>query len=140
METAEHKKLKSCIHPKELIGLNFKEAVSIFYEKSMKFRRYFKCLTLTKRPDEDWIDYVTRINENFEQSDIISTSSDHFKYLLFFFGLWDLCCSKFRVRLLNLIEKNYDIILWGLGDECRRIDTVQDDTAMILHIADEHGC
>ena len=54
--TAEYRKLKSYIRPKELDDLKFEETVSIlcdlFGEKSSAFRKCFKCLSLTKTSDE----------------------------------------------------------------------------------------
>ncbi|KAM3174177.1 hypothetical protein ACTXT7_011054 [Hymenolepis weldensis] len=55
--TAEHKKLKSHIRQKELADLKFDEAVfnlcESFGEKSLEFRKCFKCLTLNKGPYEN---------------------------------------------------------------------------------------
>ncbi|VUZ45128.1 unnamed protein product, partial [Hymenolepis diminuta] len=65
----------------------FQEEVSILRElcgeKSSEFLNYFKHPVLNKRPDASWVDHVTRINKNFEQSDFISISSGHFKCLWF---------------------------------------------------------
>ncbi|KAM3175558.1 hypothetical protein ACTXT7_008250 [Hymenolepis weldensis] len=87
------------------------------------------------RPDEDRIDYVTRENEIFEQSDFKSISNDYFKCLS---DLWDSSYADVHVRILTMIEKNLDIILLDLDDECQRMATVLDDTAVIQQKVREH--
>lgn len=79
-------------HLKELDDFDFVEAVSIS----------FKFLILTNRPDEDRVDYVTRINEKFERSDFKAISNDYFKCLLFLCNLRDSCHANVRKRILNM--------------------------------------
>ncbi|VUZ45868.1 unnamed protein product [Hymenolepis diminuta] len=135
LETTVHKKLKRYIRPRELVDLKFRGVVYLLYELfGAESRAFFKCFrrqVLTKMPDEDWIDYVTGINDIFEQPDFRCISNDRFRRLFFFCGQWDSCHADVRVRILKIIEQNHDIILLDFSDEGRRMDTVLDDTAMI---------
>ncbi|KAM3179961.1 hypothetical protein ACTXT7_017241, partial [Hymenolepis weldensis] len=73
VEIVVHKNLRTYMRPKQLDNLKLKEAVSvlceIFGKKPSESRMCFKCLTLTKRPDEVWISDITQTNKNLEQSD-----------------------------------------------------------------------
>lgn len=62
---------------------------------------------------------------------------DHFKHLLFLCGLRDFCYSDVRLRIFYIIEQNHDKTLQDLGDECRGMDAVLDETAMTHQ--NEHG-
>ena len=61
-------------------------------KKSSFMRNYLSsavpnCLTITKKDDEDLVNYVSPINSDFEKSDLMSISNDYFKCLLFVCGL-----------------------------------------------------
>ena len=89
--TVEHKRFMCFILPKKVEDISMKETVLIlsklFGKRCSEFRKCYNCLTVTKRDDEDWMNYVSRINSDFEKSDFKSVSNDHFKCPLFVFGL-----------------------------------------------------
>lgn len=127
--------LKNYICPKEVNDLKFEKTTStlceLFDEKSWKFSKSFKWEILTKTPDENEIDFVNRINENIERSDLRSISNDHFKCLFFLYDLRKSLYAGIHASILYMVEQNHDIILKNLGDKCRRMDTVLNDTVMI---------
>ena len=57
------------------------------------------------------MNYVSRINSDFEKSDFKSISNDHFKCLLFVCGLRNARYTDVRSRVLKRIEEKQEISL-----------------------------
>ena len=86
------------------------------------------------------MNYVSRINFDFEKSDFKSISNDHFKCILFVCGLRNGRYTDVGSRTLKLIEEKREISLQDLVDECVRMETIMSDTNMTQNKTKEYGC
>ena len=98
------------------------------------------CLTITKKDDEDLVNYVSPINSDFEKSDLMSISNDYFKCLVFVCGLKYTRYTDVLVRCQKLLEEKKEISLQNFGDGCVIMESILSDTTMIQNKTKEYGC
>ncbi|CAH8529728.1 unnamed protein product [Dicrocoelium dendriticum] len=132
---AEHEKFMNFILPKKSTDLTFDEAVAtlsqIFGEQSSLFNIRYKCLTMTKRDDEDWVTYSSRVNRECERSLFHKMTADQYKCLIYVCGLQATKDADARTRVLSRIEQNPEITLQEVTNECQRLMNLKHDAAMI---------
>ncbi|CAH8566258.1 unnamed protein product [Dicrocoelium dendriticum] len=108
---AEHEKFTNFILPKKSTDLSFDEVVAalsqIFGEQTSLFNIRYKCLTITKKEDEDWVDYSSRVNRECERSQLHKMTSDQFKCLIYVCGLQASKDADIRTRILNRIRMSH---------------------------------
>ena len=73
--------------------ISFEETVlypsKLFSEQCSKFRICNNCLTVNKRDDEDWMNYVSCINSDFEKSNL-SLFLTIFSNVFYLFAVWEM--------------------------------------------------
>ncbi|CAH8637620.1 unnamed protein product [Dicrocoelium dendriticum] len=136
---AEQEKFTNFILPKKSTDLSFDEVVAIlsqiFGEQTSLFNIRYKCLTITKKEDEDWVDYSSRVNRECERSQLHKMTSDQIKCLIYVCGLQASKVADIRTRILNKIEQNPDVTLQQVTGECQRMTNLKHDTAMTQQVS-----
>ena len=88
----------------------------LFGEWCLEFQKCCNCLTVARRDDEDWMNYVSRINSDFEKWDFKSICNDHYKCLLFACGHRNAGYADFQARILKIIEGMQEIFQRDLDE------------------------
>ncbi|XP_040157579.1 uncharacterized protein K02A2.6-like [Anopheles arabiensis] len=132
---AEHDRYLSFILPLRSSEFSFKEtiaklAVLFDVQESLISKRY-KCLQLTRKPEEDLLTYACRVNKSCVEFELSKLDEEQLKCLLFVCGLREERDVEVRTRLLAKIEDREQITLQQLSEECSRIAALKRDSAMI---------
>lgn len=107
---AEYEKLTNLSLPKKRAELPFNDVVAIwspiFGEQTSFFCIRYRCLTMTKRDDEDRVSYLSRINREYERSKFHKMSDDQYKFLNYVCGPQGTIDADVRTRILSRIEQS----------------------------------
>lgn len=143
--TVEHQRYIDYILPKFPKDYNFNETVKklkdIFDAKESIFSTRYKAFQLTKKDDEDFVSYASRVNKQCEDFQLNKFSADQFKCLMFVIGLKSDSDRDIRSKLLlELEEKSSDaaLSLETLKSECERIQNLKLDNALFNQPAKVH--
>uniref|UniRef100_A0A182I5E1 Uncharacterized protein n=1 Tax=Anopheles arabiensis TaxID=7173 RepID=A0A182I5E1_ANOAR len=115
---AEHDRYLSFILPRRSSEFSFKEtiaklAVLFDVQESLISKRY-KCLQLTRKPEEDLLTYACRVNKSCVEFELSKLDEEQLKCLLFVCGLREERDVEVRTRLLAKIEDREQITLQQL--------------------------
>ncbi|XP_040160528.1 uncharacterized protein LOC120898562 isoform X2 [Anopheles arabiensis] len=132
---AEHDRYLSFILPRRSNEFSFKEtiaklAVLFDVQESLISKRY-RCLQLTRKPEEDLLTYACRVNKSCVEFELSKLDEEQLKCLLFVCGLREERDVEVRTRLLAKIEDREQITLQQLSEDCSRIAALKRDSAMI---------
>ena len=90
---------------------------------------------LTKRDSDDYLGFASVVNKNCDDFKLGKLSADNFKCLIFAQGLVSTKDAEIRRRVLSKLEKEPDLTLQKLTEDCQRIVSVRKDSKNI----DESG-
>lgn len=131
----EHSKFVDYILPKQTNELSFDEAVKSLMElycpKTSLFHKRWKCINLTRKEDQDYTTFASVVNRHCDNFKLSSLTADNFKVLIFIQGLVSTKDAEIRRRALNTLEKEPDITLQKLAEECQRIISEKQDSRNI---------
>ena len=132
---AEHDRYLSFILPRRSNEFSFKEtiaklAVLFDVQESLISKRY-RCLQLTRKPEEDLLTYACRVNKSCVEFELSKLDEEQLKCLLFVCGLREERDVEVRTRLLAKIEDREQITLQQLSEDCSRIAALKRESAMI---------
>ena len=129
---SEHNKFVDYIIPKQTSELSFDEVVKSLMElycpKTSLFYKRWKCINLTCKEGQDYTTFASVVNRHFGLS---SLSADNFKVLIFIQGLVLIKYTELRRWVLNRLEKEPNITLQQLAEECQRIISEKQDSKNI---------
>ena len=132
---AEHNKFMDYIIPKQTSKLSFDEAVKSLIElycpKTSLFHKRWKCINLTHKEGQDYTTFASVVNRHCDDFGLSSLSADNFKVLIFIQGLVSTKDAELRCRALNRLEKEPNITLQQLAEECQRIILEKQDSKNI---------
>ncbi|XP_026441989.1 uncharacterized protein K02A2.6-like, partial [Papaver somniferum] len=132
---AEHAKFVDYIIPKQTSELSFDEAVKFLMElycpKTSLFHKRWKCMNLIRKDDQDYLTFATIVNRHCDDFGLSSLTADNFKVLIFIQGLVSTKDAELRRRALNRLEKEQNITLQQLAEECQRIISEKQDSKNI---------
>ena len=87
----EHDKFVDYILPQKTSDLTFTKTVKLLTElfspKTLLFHKWWKCLNLTKKDEEDYLTFFLVINKYCDEFKLADLSADDFKCLIFVQGL-----------------------------------------------------
>ncbi|XP_062713344.1 uncharacterized protein LOC134290257 [Aedes albopictus] len=113
---SEHERYVSFILPKAPKEFDFpttvKKLSALFGAAESVISRRYRCLQISKQPQEDYVSYACRINKSCVEFELSKLSEEQFKCLMFMCGLKS--------------DKDAE-----LSEECQRLLNLRHDTAMI---------
>ena len=132
----EHNKFVDYILPKKkTCKLGFLETVKLlselFSSKTSLFHKRWKCLNLTKRNSDDYLEFASVVNKNCDDFKLGELSVDNFKCLIFPQGLVSAKNAEIRCRVLSKLENKPDLTIQKLAEDCLRIVSVRKDSKNI---------
>lgn len=143
--TIEHQRYIDYILPKFPKDYNFEETVkklkNIFDAKESIFSLRYKALQLSKKEDEDYVTYASRVNKQCEEFQLNKLTMDQFKSLMFVIGLKSDSDADIRTKLLLKLEdesSNSTISLESLKTECDKIRNLKLDNALFKQPSKVH--
>ena len=123
------------IIPKQTSELSFDEAVKSLMElycpKTSLFHKRWKCINLISKEGQDYTTFASDVNRHCDDFGLSSLSVDNFKVLIFIQGLVSIKDAEPRRRALNRLEKEPNITLQQLAEECQRIISEKQDSKNI---------
>ncbi|XP_062700588.1 uncharacterized protein K02A2.6-like [Aedes albopictus] len=132
---SEHERYVSFVLPKAPKEFDFPMTVKklsvLFGAAESVISRRYRCLQISKQPQEDYVSYACRINKSCVEFELSKLSEEQFKCLVFVCGLKSDKDAEVRLRLLSKIEERNDVTLEQLSEECQRLLNLRHDTAMI---------
>ena len=132
---AEHNKFMDYIILKQISKLSFDEAVKSLMElycpKTSLFHKRWKCINLTHKEGQDYTTFASVVNKHCDDFGLSSLSADNFKVLIFTQGLVSTKDAELRRQALNRLEKEPNITLQQLAEECQRITLEKQDSKNI---------
>ena len=130
----EHK-FVDYILPKKTYELGFLETVKLlselFSSKTSLFHKRWKCLNLTKRDCNDYLEFASVVNKTYDDFKLGELSADNFKCLIFAQGLVSAKDAEIRRWVLSKLENEPDLTLQKLAEDCQRIVSVRKDSKNI---------
>ena len=130
---AEHKFVDYII-PKQMSDLSFDEAVKSLMElycpKTSFFHKRWKCINLTCKEGQDYTTFASVVNRHCDNFGLSSLSADNFPDPDFYSRL-SVKDAELRCRALNRLEKEPNITLQQLAEECQRIISEKQDSKNI---------
>ena len=132
--TAEHKFVDYII-PKQMSELSFDKAVKSLMElycpKTSLFHKRWECINLTCKEGQDYTTFASVVNRHCDNFGLSSLSATNFKVLIFIQGLVSTKDTEARCLALNRLEKEPNITLQQLAEECQRIISEKQDSKNI---------
>ena len=98
--------------------------------KTCLYHKRWKCINLTRKEGQDYT-FASVVNRHCGDFGLSSLSADNFKVLIFVQGLVSTKDAEFRRRALNKLEKEPNITLQQLAEECQRIISEKQDSKNI---------
>lgn len=133
--TQDHTRYVNYILPKTSQDYKFDTTVDklkkLFGPRKSQLSIRYKCLQLSREDDMDFVTYTGIVNKQCEDFKLAELTLDHFKCLIFVLGLKNTTDSEIRTRLLSKLEKEKNITLHELSEECLRLINLKRDTSMI---------
>ncbi|CDW60186.1 gag pol polyprotein [Trichuris trichiura] len=109
-------------HPRDV---RFDETVNIltqmFGQQRSLFNARYRCLNLTKNAHDDYITYGGIVNRECQRFQLGTLSEDNFKCLIFVCGLQSLNDAAVRLKLLNKIKTEPNVMIAKLVGECNHL-------------------
>ncbi|XP_017471606.1 PREDICTED: uncharacterized protein K02A2.6-like [Rhagoletis zephyria] len=95
------------------------------------FSLRYKCLQMSKNPQEDLVSYAARVNAHCEKFRLAELSVDQFKCLIYVFGLQSHTDAEIRIKTLAKLEENAQQTLNSLVSHAQKFINLKKDTAMV---------
>ncbi|XP_049283851.1 uncharacterized protein K02A2.6-like [Anopheles funestus] len=131
----EHERLINFILPSLPHDFSFDAILDklkqLFGKSESLLSRRFKCFNVTRPKSEDMLAYASRVNRACIDFELGKLTEDQLKCLVFVCGLREEEDTDIRTRLLARIEDKRDMSLDQLAAECKRLDTIKKQGAMI---------
>ena len=135
LAAAEHNRFMDYIILKQTSKLSFDEAVKSLMElycpKTSLFHKRWKCINLTCKEGQDYTTFDSVINRYCDDFGLSSLSANNFKVLIFIQGLVSTKDTELRLQALNRLEKEPNITLQQLAEECQWIISEKQDSKNI---------
>lgn len=130
-----HKKLINYIMPRHLHDLPFNQIVQTLSDmsgpQSYLFNLRYNCLKVKKDEHDDFMTYGNKVNSICSRFRLRAITEDQFKSLIFICGLQSSKDANIRLPLLSKHEREADVSIPQLADECNRLINLTHDAERI---------
>ena len=139
----EHNKFIDYLILKQTSEMSSDEAVKSLMElycpKTSLFHKRWKCINLTRKEGQDYTTFASVVNRHCDNFGLSLLLDNNFKVLIFIQGLVSTKDAELRRQALNRLEKEPNITLQQLAEECQKIilekqNSKNIDEAGIAHI------